>query len=43
MEIRESVLYSLLYRNFFLIAPIRLWRNCKKSKVSIIWIYHFEV
>ena len=32
MEIRESILCSLLYRNFFLIAPIRLWRNCKKSK-----------
>ena len=42
MEIRESILYSLLYRNSFLIVPIRLWRNCKKSKMPIIWICNFE-
>ena len=36
MEIRESILYSLLYRSSFLIVPIRLWRNYKKSKMPII-------
>lgn len=32
MEIRESILYSLLYRSSFLIVPIRLWRNYKSQR-----------
>ena len=42
MEIRESILYFLLYRISFLIVPKRLWRNCRKSQMSIILICHFE-
>ena len=39
MEIRESILYSLLYRNFFLIAPHKIMEELQKVK----GIYHLDL
>ena len=39
MEIRESILYSLLYRNFFLIVPHKIMEELQKVKDT----YHLDL